>query len=77
MHVDHNMYVIGCNMHVTCTLFRIGSVFTSLATLAYSQRSLTLNEYICREKWTSNISAGGRNYVCRWNYGVLLEVSVL
>ena len=25
MHVDHNMHVIGCNMHVTCTLFRIGS----------------------------------------------------
>ena len=24
MHVDHNMHVIGCNMHVTCTLFRIG-----------------------------------------------------
>ena len=24
MHVDHNMHVIGWNMHVTCTLFRIG-----------------------------------------------------
>ena len=24
MHVDHNMHVIGCNVHVTCTLFRIG-----------------------------------------------------
>ena len=24
MHVDHNMHVIGCNMHITCTLFRIG-----------------------------------------------------
>ena len=30
MHVDHNMHVIGCNMHVTCTLFRIGLV--SMAT---------------------------------------------
>ena len=26
MHVDHNMHVIGCNMHVTCTLFRIGKL---------------------------------------------------
>ena len=24
MHVDHNMHVIDWNMHVTCTLFRIG-----------------------------------------------------
>ena len=24
MHVDHNMHVIVWNMHVTCTLFRIG-----------------------------------------------------
>ena len=23
MHVDHNMHVTGCNMHVACTLFRI------------------------------------------------------
>ena len=36
MHVDHNMHVIGCNMHVTCTLFRIGLVagFPNLASLA-------------------------------------------
>ena len=27
MHVDHNMHVIGCNMHITCTLFRIGNDF--------------------------------------------------
>ena len=26
MHVDHNMHVIGWNMHVTCTLFRIGKL---------------------------------------------------
>ena len=25
MHVDHNMHVIGWNMHVTCTVFRIGT----------------------------------------------------
>ena len=30
MHVDHNMHVIGCNMHVTCTLFRIGKYIITL-----------------------------------------------
>ena len=30
MHVDHNMHLIGWNMHVTCTLFRIGSVVLAL-----------------------------------------------
>ena len=35
MHVDHNMLVIGCNMHVTCTLFRIGKFTNNLPVLSF------------------------------------------
>ena len=37
MHVDRNMHVIGCNMHVTCTLFLIGwlSSYKHVPCLAY------------------------------------------
>lgn len=27
MHISTNMYVFACNMHVTCTLFRIGLMY--------------------------------------------------
>ena len=36
MHVDHNMHVIGWNMHVTCTLFRIGYLYKFIVISLFS-----------------------------------------
>ena len=40
MHVDHNMHVIGWNMHVTCTLFRIG--------FSHNEKTVKLHSYPAR-----------------------------
>ena len=50
MHVDHNMHVIDCNMHVTCTLFRIGqdrvTLINLVKTLVYAKsESFLLKKY--------------------------------
>ena len=45
MHVDHNMHVIGWNMHITCTLFHIGQLlrFLHINSIDGSQVSTTPN----------------------------------
>ena len=52
MHVDHNMHVIGCNMHVTCTLFRIG--LTLELAFAIGNKSTTI---VFRDQTISRIIA--------------------
>ena len=52
MHVDHNMHVIGCNMHVTCTLFRIGKrvLVAQIMIFRYRRFSATTPKNNSRDK---------------------------
>ena len=66
MHVDHYMHIIGWNMHVTCTLLRIGRVclwivrsLTFLANVALSRvKTLSGLHLVAFEDTSIRVSAG-------------------